>query len=374
MTTSALPDLCPKLGVDKRIQNIFVTQPEDTRQRKEEAVNHGPALGASSSVLKAGLVALKKDLVLKKQAELDEVDIQLLLKQQEFTRCMETLAMRRSELEIKQQQTKEKVMKFEKFVGENVVKRSKALKKCEATRVENILKQSLIEDRAEQLKQLRARKQELKERMEKYKIYENFLMETLDCLPSIYRDSGSESLVMPIIQRHKTLFITHQKLLQRFGDMEAKVEQGQRQLRSMKQECGIKKLTASKELLELQSELEILNEQNKKAEVVLLMQQGISREKAEEVGKLLMAINNLAEQCYLPEYGNLQSMSKVMMMDMVKEYILDKMDTEKRARVLMESISAGGSRDAVTDKRWRGSIKSIKSKRKIQNSKPVKKK
>ncbi|KAM6912262.1 uncharacterized protein CCDC197 [Xenentodon cancila] len=281
---------------------------------------------------------------------------------------METLAQRRSELEIKQQQTKEKVMKFEKFVGENAVKRSKTLKKCEATREENVLKQSEIEDLTEQLKQLRARKQELKERMEKFKIYENFLMETLDCLPSIYRDSGSESLVMPIIQRHKTLFITHQELLQRFGHMEVKVEQGQQQLRSMKQECSIKKLMASKELLELQSELETLKEQNKKAETVLLVEQGVSREKAEEVGKLLMAINNLAEQCYLPEYGHLERMSEVMMMDMVKEYILDKVDTERRARMLMESISGVTSRDAMTDKRWRGSIKSVKSKTQIKNS------
>lgn len=38
----------------------------------------------------------------------------------------------------------------------------------------------------------------------------------------------------------------------------------------------------------------------------------------EEVGRLLMAINNLAEQCYIPEYGPLESMSVLTMMDMVK--------------------------------------------------------
>lgn len=47
--------------------------------------------------------------------------------------------------------------KFEKFVGENEVKRCKALQKCEATREQNFLKQREIEDLAEQLKQLRTR-------------------------------------------------------------------------------------------------------------------------------------------------------------------------------------------------------------------------
>lgn len=38
----------------------------------------------------------------------------------------------------------------------------------------------------------------------------------------------------------------------------------------------------------------------------------------EEVGTLLMAINNLAEQCYLAAYGPLENMNILTMMDMVK--------------------------------------------------------
>lgn len=123
---------------------------------------------------------------------------------------------------------------------------------------------------------------------------------------SAYLDNGSESLVMPIIRRHETLSITHQELLQRLGHLEEEVEQGQRLLRTMKQEHSIKKLVrhshntlqlvfnrqrrptrvflyvlqmANKELSELQSELETLKEKNKQAEVNLIMEQGLSREK-----------------------------------------------------------------------------------------------
>ncbi|XP_044232004.1 coiled-coil domain-containing protein 42 homolog [Thunnus albacares] len=380
MTTSPLPFLDTsdprlKLRVENRRRNIFVTQPEDTRHREEENVNLIPVVTETSSrVLDTGVNTLQKTLVLKKQAELEEVDKQLTLKRQEFKSCVQALTQRRSELEMKQQQTKERAMKFEKFVAENEAKRRQALKKYEAAQEQNILKQREIEELTTQLKQLRARQQVLKERMAKYKIYEDYLMKTLDYLPSNYLENGSESLVMPIIRRHETLSITHQELLQRLWHLEEEVDQGQRQLQTMKQDHSIKKLMANKELSELQSELESLKEKNKQAEVNLLMEQGQSRQKVEEEGSLLMAINNLAEQCYLPAYGPLENMNVLMMMDMVKEYILDKADTEKRARRLMESGSAVTSRTALTDKRERTSMKSIGSKTQIKSPSKVSRK
>ncbi|XP_049917801.1 coiled-coil domain-containing protein 42 homolog isoform X1 [Epinephelus moara] len=384
MTTSSFPvldntDPRLKLKVENRIRNIFVTQPENSsfllRHRKEENVNYIPVVTESSGrLLEAGVNTLQKTLVLKKQAELEEVDRQLAHKRQEFKKGVETLAVRRSELEMKEQQTKERAMKFEKFVAENEAKRRRALKKYEAARELNIAKQREIEDLTEQLKQLRARQQVLKERMAKYKIYEDYLMETLHYFPSTHLDNESESLVMPIIRRHETLSNTHRELLQRLGRLEKEVEHGQRQLHIMKQEHSIKTLMANKELSELQSELETLKEKNKQAEMNLMLEQGLSREKVEDVGCLLMAINNLAEQCYLAAYGPLENMNVLTKMDMVKEYILDKADTERRARRLMESGSALTSRAALTDKKERGSMKSISSKTQIKSPSKVSRK
>ncbi|KAE8289891.1 hypothetical protein D5F01_LYC11602 [Larimichthys crocea] len=380
MTTSSLPvidstDPRLKLTVQNRMRNIFVTQSEDTRQRKEENVNHIPVVTETPSrVLETGVNTTQKTLVLKKQAELDEVDKQLALKRQEFKSYVEALARRRSELEIKQQQTKERVMKFEKFVAENDVKRRQARKKFEDAREQNMLKQRELEDLTEQLKQLRASHQVLKERMAKYKIYEDYLMKTLDYFPSSYLDNGSDSLVMPIIRRHETLSITHKELLQRVRRLEEEVEQGHRQLQTMKQEHSVKKLMANKELSELQSELETLKEKNKQMEVNLMTQESLSREKVGQVGALLMAINNLAEQCYLDAYGPLENMNVLTMMDMVKEYLLDKADTEKRVRRLMESGSAMTSKTALTDRRGRGSMKSMGSKTQIKSPSKVSRK
>ncbi|XP_010765334.1 uncharacterized protein CCDC197 [Notothenia coriiceps] len=380
MTTSSLGALDPgdprlKLRVENRIQNVFVTQSEDNRNQKEEHINHIPVVTETSGrVLEAGVNTLQKTLVLKKQAELDVVDQQLAVKRALFKSRVEGLAQRRSELELKLQQTQERAIKFEKFVAENEAKQRRALKKYEAARELNISKQREIEAHTEQFKHLKARHQVLKERMAKHKIFEDYLMKTLDFLPSTYLDNGSESLVMPIIRRHETLSITHRDLLQRWGHLEEEVEQGQRQLQIMKQEHSIKRLMANKELSELQSELETLKEKNEQAEVNLLMEQGLSREKVKEVGCLLMAINNLADLCYIATYGPLENMNILTKMDMVKDYIQDKADTERRARRLMESGTAITSRTALTDKREKGSIKSMGSKTQIKNSSKVSRK
>ncbi|XP_074548009.1 uncharacterized protein CCDC197 [Halichoeres trimaculatus] len=376
MTTSTYINIDPRLKLTlEKTRNIFVTQLDDTRQKKEENANYLPAVTETSSqVLEAGLNTLQKTLVLRKQAELDKVDKQLILKRQEYKSRVEALAKRRSELEIRQQQIKDRAMKFQKFVAENEEKRHGAMKKYEAAREQNVMKQKEIDDLTEQLKQLRARHHVLKERITKHKIYEDYLVKTLNYFPSTYLDNGSDSLVMPIIRRHETLSITHQRLQQRLERLEKEVEEGQRQLQTTKQEQTFKKLKANKDLSELQSELETLKEKNKLAEANLLMEQGLSREKAKETGSVLMAVNNLAEQCYLPAYGPLENMNMLTKMDMVKEYIIDLADTEKRARRLMMSGSAVTSRTALTDRKGRGSMKSVGSKSQIKSPSKVSKK
>ncbi|TNM95448.1 hypothetical protein fugu_016531 [Takifugu bimaculatus] len=303
-----------ELTLHNSVRNVFVTQ-SDVRHEQKEKVKYIPVVKESSSrVLEAGVNTLQRTLLLKKKAELDQVDEQLSRKRDEFTSRMEDLADKR---------TRETVMKFEKFVADNEAKRNRALKK----------------------------QQVLKEKIGKYKIYEDYLLKTLDYFPSSYLDHGSQPSVMSIIRRHEALSVTNRELRKRLGHAEEEVEQGSQQLQSMKREHNVKKLMGIKELSELQSELDSLKEENKQMEDKLLMQHGLSRDKVEEVGRLLMGINNLAEQCYLTAHGPLQNMTVLSMMDMVKEYVTDKSETEKRARRLMELESAETSRTAPTEKK-----------------------
>ncbi|XP_076014641.1 uncharacterized protein CCDC197 [Genypterus blacodes] len=358
-----------KLTVENRIRNVFVTQLGGTRHKEDENVNHIPVVTESRSrLLRAGVNTLQRTLVLEKRAEMEEVDKQLALKRQEYKNHVQVMAQRRAELQEKQQQTEDMARKFEKFVSDNEIKRRRALKKYQDVQEQNALKQKELKDLTTHLKRLQDRQQIIKERVRKYKIYEEYLVKTLQYLPKSYLEYGSDSLVMPIIRRHETLSITHRELLQSLGHLEEKLENDQQHLQTLKQEHSIKQLMANQDLSELQSEWERLKEKNKQTEMNLLVERDHARDEAEEAGSMLMAIQNLAEQCYLPEYGPLENMNILTKMGMVKEYILDKADTDKRAKRLMDCASTVTSGTAIVDKREWGSLKSITSRTQLKSS------
>lgn len=71
---------------------------------------------------------------------------------------------------------------------------------------------------------------------------------------------------------------------------------------------------------------------------------------------------------------NEYNLHQFMITQIFQEYTLDKVDTERRARRLMESGSAVTSRGAMKNKKWRGSLRSIGSKTQIKSSSKVSKK
>ncbi|XP_062324993.1 coiled-coil domain-containing protein 42 homolog [Osmerus eperlanus] len=328
-----------RLKVENRMKNIFVTQVDDAREEVDN-VNHIPVITETSRILDTGVNTLQRTRLLKKQVEMDEMDRLLALKRHDFKCHMQALAQRRAKLEQKQQETRERANKFEKFVEDNEGKRRRALKKYQLAKQQNHLKEIEKEELAELLERLQARQQYLKDKVTKYKMYEDYLMKILDFLPENYLDYGSDSQVTPIIRRHETLSLTHQDLEKRVGQLVEELEEGHRHLEALKQEHNSNKLMANRTLSELQSQWDSIKEQNKQKEINLLIHHGQSRNKLEEVGCLVIAVRNLGEQCYLQNYGPLEEMDMLTILDMVKEFILERADMEKRVTQLMESGSA----------------------------------
>ncbi|XP_072545306.1 uncharacterized protein CCDC197 [Salminus brasiliensis] len=348
MATASVPVLNKddprlQLKVENRWRNVFVTQAEDVSlydKEHAENVNHIPVITEPSSrILDTGVNTLQRTLLLKKQVQVDEVNKQLKQKQLEFQGRMQILEQRRAELLLKQQETKERAAKFEKFVEENEVKRRRALKKYQVESKQNELREKEKSELSVYLDQLQMRHQYLKQRVDKYKMYEDYLMKILDLLPENYVENGADSLAMPIIRRHETLSITQQDLVQRLASLSEELEQGQRNLDSLKQDHNTTKLMMNKELSELQTQWDQIKENNKQLEMTLQIHQGQSRDQAEEIGSLMIAVKNLGQQCHLQHYGSLEDMNMLTIMDMIKEFILDKADTERRAMRLTNSGS-----------------------------------
>ncbi|XP_034050725.1 zinc finger protein 853 isoform X2 [Thalassophryne amazonica] len=304
-----------KLTVKNKVRNIFVTQEDDTRDNKEENVNYIPVVTESSGrILQAGVNTSRKTLLLKKLAEAHEEQKRLELEHEELKSPMEVITQQRSELEIEQQQVKERATRYKE-------KQRIMLRNCQIAQEENTLKRKEIEQLSEQLKQLQTTQQVLKKTVAKYQNVEDILTKTLDYLPKRYLEYGSdtsEPSFMPIIQRHQTQYIIHQEALQHFRQLEEEMVHGHQQLQRLKNEHTVKKLLAEKELTEAQRKYEKLKVANMQKEFSFQKVQEAFTEKVKEVSSLLLAIGDLAERCYLPAYGPLENMSELMMLDMIK--------------------------------------------------------
>ncbi|KAJ8399177.1 hypothetical protein AAFF_G00415560, partial [Aldrovandia affinis] len=346
-----------KLEVENRMKNIFVTQVEDAREDKDENINYIPIITeASGRILETGVNTLQRTLVLKKQVDVDVVDRELALKRQEIRERMLALGLRRTEFELKQQANKDRAGKFEKFVQDNEAKRRRAQRKYLVERKQNELKEIEREELLQQLQKLQARQCYLKERMTKYKMYEDYLLMVLDLLPENYLEYGADSLVMPIIRRRETLSITHQDLVEWLGSLVEELEQGQRSMETLRQEHDTNKLMTNRKLYELQTHWDKIKERNKELELNLQLHQGQSRDQIEETGSLLIAVRNLGEQCHLQHYGPLEDMNLLHMMDMIKEFVQEKADVERRVMRLTDSSSAMASSTEFTGVREKGPV------------------
>ncbi|XP_050989563.1 coiled-coil domain-containing protein 42 homolog isoform X1 [Labeo rohita] len=348
-----------QLKVENRKRNVFVTQLEEHREQIDEHIKHIPVITESSSgILETGVNTLQTTLVLKKRAEVEELHARLTDKRQEVQGCVKIQQRRRAELQRRQTETKHRAAKFEKFVEENEVKRRRALKKFQMERQQNEVKEKEKAELSKQLQDLEARRLYLQERVNKYKIFEEFLMKTLDLLPDKYVGYGTD-LVTPIIRRYETLTVSRQDLLRRLSSLTDEMKSSQNRLESRRQEHNTLKLMTNQELSERQTQLDHMKEKNKQLEMMLHMHLGQSRDQVEEVGNIMLAVKNLAEQCYLSHYGSLDVMDTSTMMDMIKEFMVEKADMERRAMRLVDSSS--GTVKRATPKKNTASKTQLKS-------------
>ncbi|XP_065123369.1 coiled-coil domain-containing protein 42 homolog [Paramisgurnus dabryanus] len=269
-----------------------------------------------SEILETGVNTLQTTLVLKKQVEVDEVHRKLLNKRHEFKGCMQILQQRKEDLQQKQLEAKQRAAKFEKFVEENEVKRRRALKRFILEKRQNESKEKEKAELSKQLEELQARRLYLKERVKKYKIFEEFLLKVLQLLPDNYLGYGAD-LMTPIIRRYETLSTSRQDLLQQLNSLTDELKTSQHKLDTLKQDHGTYKLMTNQKLTELQTQLDQIKEKKKQQQLRLQMSLGESRDQVEEVGNILMAVRNLGEQCYLNHYGPLEGMDIFTMMDIV---------------------------------------------------------
>lgn len=331
------------------MKNIFVTQLGDRRDEDED-VKYIPIIKEpAAEILARDFRTPQSTLVLKKEVEVDQVNAELADKREEFLQRMDAITQKRAEFERKELANKERVLKFDRFIKENEAKTCRAIKKHQLEVKENRMKRQELQDLLKQFEVVKARQQKLQKRVSNNKLYEDYLTELVDNLPENYLDYGVESLVMSIIQKYETHQSTNETLIINLTRLSDELEQQQHNLEAVHQEYDTSKLMMTSQLSQLRMECDEMKEKNKRMEQKINLHRGHFIQQSEEVGALLLAINNLAEQCHAKHYGILEEMSILTKLDMVKEFIMEKKTISQMA-VHINSTTVTGSSDQTQNK------------------------
>uniref|UniRef100_A0A1I8IIS3 DUF4200 domain-containing protein n=3 Tax=Macrostomum lignano TaxID=282301 RepID=A0A1I8IIS3_9PLAT len=146
--------------------------------------------------------------LLEKKREMMEVETALSAQKEEFQMKMESLQQRREELEKKEHQLKESLLKFDRFLKETDAKRVRAVKKAGDERAYRRQKeQEIVEIQGEMrvYSQLRERLKALSDRYERYQKF----------LEKVIEESNEFTEVREVMDRYETLSSTKKDLKRR---------------------------------------------------------------------------------------------------------------------------------------------------------------
>ncbi|KAM3918830.1 uncharacterized protein CCDC197 [Leptodactylus fuscus] len=352
------------LNLDIRKRNVFVTQLEEGRDDGDEDVTQIPVIKeAAGKILDTSKNTLQNTLVLKKEVEYDRVSQELVHKREEYSERMRLLEERKEEFALRQNEYSEKALKFERFLTDSEAKRRRAIAKYQTESRQNELRQIEMGELATQLEEKRKRQKKLHEKMKTHKVYEDFLLKMVEKVPDNYLEYGVDSPVKAIIRRYETLSLTNENLVNNLTGLADEQESSQLRLEALKRQHDTIKLTMTSELSQLQLEYDQLRERNKQLEMTFNLEKSQFRNQSVEIGSLLLAVINLADQCHMKHYGPLAEVELTQKLDMIKEYILEKMQIEKLAKSPYEDLQLL----SFTEER------NTKVKKKTRNKEPQKK-
>ncbi|EDO39885.1 predicted protein [Nematostella vectensis] len=224
--------------------------------------------------------------LLEKRREMSEVEQALGAQKEEFQMKMESLQQRREELERKEYQLRESLLKFDKFLKENDSKRARALKKAQEERDMRRAKDCEIARLKEDTSGLMKGRDKVQHRLEKYIIYQQYLEKVLE-------NAEEFQEIREIIARYDTLTATHQDLLERELKNQEKYEKEKARLIKFTEEKNNEILNYNNQLANLQTKLEKTQSVAVKWESQWTHIKNTAAKKTLLLGRIKMATHNL---------------------------------------------------------------------------------
>jgi hypothetical protein len=255
--------------------------------------------------------------LLEERREMVEVEHALIAQKEEFQMRKESLQQRTEELERKEQQLKESLLKFDKFLKENDAKRARAIKKS-AEEQELCKKKETEAQKLEDLQQqLVGERERLSEKLEKHEIYQKFMQKVLD-------QSEEFSETREIIDRYNTLVATHSDLLDREQLNQKASEDEKARLVRFTEEKNNQILHYNNKLAQLQTRLDQAQSNAVKWESKWTHIQNTAAKKTLLLGRIKIATHNLYQLVCKNSKGTVQpTENTITQLDRIQTFIHD---------------------------------------------------
>ncbi|XP_015280779.1 PREDICTED: coiled-coil domain-containing protein 42B [Gekko japonicus] len=224
--------------------------------------------------------------LLEKRRELAEVEQALSAQKEEFQMKMERLQHRQQELESKEKQLKEAVLKFDKFLKDSDAKRSRALRKAEEEQQQAAQRGVEVEHLRQETARLLSLKEKLQQRLEAHKAFPEYLQKVVDKAEQFQE-------IPELISRFQTLIATQAKLIQRELVNREAMEEEHARLQKYVEESSNQILRQNNQIAQLQAQLEQAQIRVHEGESVWNRIQNTAAEKTLEVGQIKLAALNL---------------------------------------------------------------------------------
>ncbi|XP_077164692.1 cilia- and flagella-associated protein 73 isoform X2 [Paroedura picta] len=224
--------------------------------------------------------------LLEKRRELAAVEQALLAQKEEFQMKMESLQHRQQELEGKEKQLKEALLKFDKFLKDSDAKRGRALRKAEEEQQEAAKRGDEAEYLQQEIARLLSLKEKLRQRLEAHKPFPEYLQKVVEKAKQFQE-------IPELISRFQTLIATQAKLAQRELVNREALEEEHARLQKYLEESSNQILRQNNQIAQMQAQLEQAQIRVHEGESVWNRIQNTAAEKTLEVGQIRLAALNL---------------------------------------------------------------------------------
>lgn len=290
---------------------MFVTQ----RGHVSLAEPKGPE--SSRTLFSQANQTSQSTLLLQKKKEMNEVQMKLDRKREEFNERMQRCQQKELELAGRQQNIREQVVKFDKFLRENDAKRARANKKAsEEIKLREQREQEIVvlQQQLEELRTERERCQVVQERSARYERYLMEVTETSDEFPEIN----------DILMRHATLTAANSDLRQSVRQDLEKMEKYRNELNNFIKEAQNEILLHNNEIATRQKQLEGLKNRNAKLEQTYAERENVNKQRARTLGEIKMALHNLYGRARVKHYQEDADITEKLRM--IQQRMLDYQD------------------------------------------------